>query len=56
MFKNMTLTSLLAALILSGAVAGLQAVLAAGGVKIGRSAPLTGGWAGSGNDFNSSTA
>ncbi len=54
MFKKMVVTSILMALILAGAVASPSAVQAAGGVKIGLSAPLTGDWAEYGNDFKRS--
>ena len=43
-----------AALILAGALSGPQAAVAAGEVKIGLSAPLTGDWAEYGNDFKRS--
>ncbi len=54
MFKKVIVTSILMVLILAGASAGPSAVQAAGGVKIGLSAPLTGDWAEYGNDFKRS--
>ena len=54
MFKKMVVTSILVVLILAGASIGPSAVLAASGVKIGLSAPLTGDWAEYGNDFKRS--
>ena len=54
MFKKVASMSILAGLILAGAVADPQAVRAAGEVKIGLSAPLTGDWAEYGNDFKRS--
>ncbi len=54
MVKKMVVTSTLIVLILAGASAGPSAVQAAGGVKIGLSAPLTGDWAEYGNDFKRS--
>jgi branched-chain amino acid transport system substrate-binding protein len=54
MFKNVIVTSILMVLILAGAGGGPDAVQAAGGVKIGLSAPLTGDWAEYGNDFKRS--
>ena len=54
MFKKAIVTSILMVLILAGASAGPNAVQAAGGVKIGLSAPLTGDWAEYGNDFKRS--
>jgi branched-chain amino acid transport system substrate-binding protein len=54
MFRKMTLTVVMAALILAGAFAGSGPANAAGEVKIGLSAPLTGDWAEYGNDFKRS--
>jgi branched-chain amino acid transport system substrate-binding protein len=54
MFKKVASMSILAALILAGVLSGPQAVRAAGEVKIGLSAPLTGDWAEYGNDFKRS--
>jgi len=54
MFKKMVVTSILMMLILAGAGSGPGAVQAAGSVKIGLSAPLTGDWAEYGNDFKRS--
>jgi branched-chain amino acid transport system substrate-binding protein len=54
MFKHAIVTSILVVLILAGAGGGPDAAQAAGGVKIGLSAPLTGDWAEYGNDFKRS--
>ena len=54
MFKKLSVTSILVALILAGASTGPRPTLAAGEVKIGLSAPLTGDWAEYGNDFKRS--
>jgi len=54
MFKKVSVTCILAGLILAGGIAGLRPALAAGEVKIGLSAPLTGDWAEYGNDFKRS--
>ena len=54
MVKKMTLTGIWVALILTGGIDGSRTVLAAGEVKIGLSAPLTGDWAEYGNDFKRS--
>jgi branched-chain amino acid transport system substrate-binding protein len=54
MFRKVTLTVVMAALILAGAFAGPGPANAAGEVKIGLSAPLTGDWAEYGNDFKRS--
>jgi len=54
MFKHAIVTSILVVLILAGAGGGPDAAQAAGSVKIGLSAPLTGDWAEYGNDFKRS--
>jgi branched-chain amino acid transport system substrate-binding protein len=54
MFKHAIVTSILVVLILAGAGGGSDAAQAAGSVKIGLSAPLTGDWAEYGNDFKRS--
>ena len=54
MFKKVAMTGMMAALILAGASTGPRPALAAGEVKIGLSAPLTGDWAEYGNDFKRS--
>ena len=54
MIKKATVTGMMAALILAGAFAGAGPANAAGEVKIGLSAPLTGDWAEYGSDFKRS--
>jgi branched-chain amino acid transport system substrate-binding protein len=54
MIKKVALTGILVGWMLTGAFAGMQLALAAGGVKVGLSAPLTGDWAEYGNDFKRS--
>ncbi len=56
MFNKVAGTGILAGLILAGAFAGASQVNAAGEVKIGLSAPLTGDWAEYGNDFKRSVS
>ena len=54
MFRKVAVTGFMAALILAGSIAGSHPALAAGEIRIGLSAPLTGDWAEYGNDFKRS--
>lgn len=56
MIRKLTVTSILVVLILAGAIAGAGPADAAGEVKVGLSAPLTGDWAEYGNDFKRSVS
>ena len=56
MFKKVAMTGMMVGLILAGGSAGWQPALAAGEVKIGLSAPLTGDWAEYGADFKRSVS